>query len=195
MDTFTILKFTHIIGFVLIFSGILGIFISEWQTFSTHDARRCAEAARLTLIFRNSFIAPGSIIIIVTGIWLVLHLDMGFFEEPWLIGMWGLFAMEFVEANLVARRSNNNTVRWAQKALEAGEITEEIRSSAHGRLGLFTHFLDFPITLVMVYCGVGRPDWTGLIIGVVLAFLASAALALTAPKRYLRTSPNTGKPA
>ena len=186
MDTFTLLKFTHIIGFVLIFGGILGIFISEWQTHATHDVQSFVHAARYTLIFRNSFIAPGSIIVIISGIWLVLHLDMGFFEEPWLIAMWGLFAMEFVEANLVARRSNRLTLQWANEALKVGEITPEIRRQAHRPLGTFTHFFDFPISLVMIYCGVARPGWSEIIIGVVLSVAISAALSLTVPRLHLR---------
>ncbi len=191
MDTYTLLKFTHIIGFVLIFGGILGIFISEWHTFATNDVQTFAQAARYTLIFRNSFIAPGSIIIILPGIWFVFHLDIGFFEEPWLIGMWGLFAMEFIEANLVARRSNNRTVKWAGKAVEEGAITAEIRGQAHGWLGTFTHFFDFPITLVMVYCGVARPGWSEIIIGIVLAVLVATTLALTIPRLHLRNAAGT----
>jgi uncharacterized membrane protein len=188
MDTYTLLKFIHIMGFVLIFSGVFAIFLSEWQSHTTHDIRVFAEAARYNLIFRNCLIAPGSIIITITGIFLVLELDIGFFDEPWLVGMWGLFAFEFIEANVVARRHNRQTLKCARRALEAGALTPELRREAHGALGIFTHFLDIPITVVMVWCGVARPDgWTGIAIGVAIAVALAVALSMTVPHLYRRT--------
>lgn len=189
MDYFTTLKFLHFLSFILIFTGVLSIFISEWQTHSTNDPRVFAEAARLTLVFRNSFIAPGSVIVTLTGIPMVWHLDMGFFEEPWLVGMWGLFAMEFVEANLLARRQNNRTLKWARQAVEDGALSAEIRAQAHSKLGNFTHFFDLPVTTLMVYCGVARPDtWTEIGIWVVVSIVIAAGLAMTVPKRHARAA-------
>ena len=188
MDTYTLLKFIHIMGFVLIFSGVFAIFFSEWQSHTTHDVRVFAEAARYNLIFRNCLIAPGSIIITITGIFLVLELDMGFFDEPWLVGMWGLFAFEFIEANVVARRHNRQTLKCARRALDAGALTPELRREAHGPVGIFTHFLDIPITVVMVWCGVTRPDgWTEIAIGVAIAVALAVALSMTVPHLYRRT--------
>ena len=189
METYTLLKFTHIIGFLLIFGGIFAIFLSEWQSHATHDVRVFAEAARYNLIFRNCLIAPGSIVVTITGIFLVMELDIGFFEEPWLVAMWGLFACEFVEANIVARRHNRRTLRCARRALEAGALTPEIRREAHGPLGVFTHFLDIPMTAVMVWCGVARPDgWTGIAIGVVIAIAVAMALSATVPRLHRWTT-------
>ncbi len=192
MDTLTLLKFTHFVGFMFIFSGTLAIFISEWHTFTTRDVGTFAEAARYTLVFRNTMIAPGSILIIITGIALVLHMDMGFFESPWLIGMWGLFAFEFIEANLIARPHNRRTLRCAREALAVGTITPEVRAEAHDRLGNFMHFFDVPITLVMLYCGVARPEsWNAIFIAVGIAILAAALMSLTIPQLYQRAVKST----
>lgn len=189
MDTYTLLKFTHVIGFLLIFGGVFAIFLSEWQSHTTHDVRVFAEAARYNLIFRNCLIAPGSVVVTITGIFLVLELDIGFFDEPWLVGMWGLFAFEFIEANLVARRHNRQTLRCALQALETGALTPELRREAHGRVGIFTHFLDIPITAVMVWCGVARPEgWSGIAIGVAIAIAVALALSATVPQLYRRAS-------
>ncbi len=189
MDTFTLLKFFHAIGFLLIFGGIFAIFLSEWQSHTTHDVRVFAEAARYNLIFRNCLIAPGSIVVTITGIFLVLELDMGFFEEPWLVGMWGLFACEFFEANLVARRHNRQTLKSARQALETGALTPEVRREAHGSVGIFTHFLDIPMTAVMVWCGVARPDsWIEIVIGAAIAIVVAMALSLTVPNFHRWTA-------
>ena len=195
MDTFTLLKFTHFVGFMLIFAGTLAIFISEWHTFTTQDVGTFAEAARYTLVFRNTMIAPGSIVIIITGIWLVLHLDLGFFETPWLVGMWGLFLFEFIEANLIARPHNRRTLRCAREALESGTLTPEVRAAAHDALGIFMHFFDVPITLVMLYCGVARPEtWTEILIAVAIAVLVAALMSLTIPGLHQRTAAGTQTP-
>ncbi len=189
MDTYTLLKFTHVIGFLLISGGVFAIFLSEWQSHTTHDVRIFAEAARYNLIFRNSLIAPGSVVVTITGIFLVLELDIRFFDAPWLVGMWGLFAFEFIEANAVARRHNRQTLRCARQALETGALTPELRREAHGPVGIFTHFLDIPMTAMMVWCGVARPEgWTGIAIGVAIAIAVAIALSATVPQLHRRTA-------
>ncbi len=187
MDTYTLLKLTHIVGFIMLGSGVFAIFLSEWQTLTTHDVHVFAEAARFNVIFRNCLIAPGSVVLIVSGPLLILELDLGFFEEPWVFGMWALFLMEAVEGNLVARRHNRRTIIWARHALETGALTPEIRRQAHPHVGVFAHVLDLPILAVIVYCGAGRPEsWTEVAIAFVIAIAVAAALSATIPRLHLR---------
>lgn len=187
MDTYTLLKLTHIVGFIMLGAGVFAIFLSEWQTLTTHDVHVFSEAARFNVIFRNSLIAPGSVVLIVSGSFLIVHLDLGFFDEPWVVGMWALFLFEAFEGNLVARRHNRRTIEWARHALEAGALTAEIRRQAHPPLGVFAHFLDVPMLAVIVYCGTVRPEsWTEIAIATGIAIAVAAALSATIPRLHLR---------
>ena len=180
MDSYTLLKLTHIVGFIMLGSGVFAIFLSEWQTLTTHDVHVFAEAARFNVIFRNCLIAPGSVVLIVTGPLLI-------FEEPWVVGVWALFLMEAVEGNLVARRHNRRTIKWARHALETGALTPEIRRQAHPHVGVFAHFLDLPVLAVIVYCGATRPEsWTEVAIAFATAIAVAAALSATIPRLHLR---------
>ena len=62
-----------------------------------------AEAARYTAIFYDSLAITGALLVAVSGFLLVLELGLGFFDEPWLVGMWGLFLFEFVEGTSAHR--------------------------------------------------------------------------------------------
>ncbi len=188
MDTYTLLKFAHIIGFIVLGAGLLSMFISEWRAHATHDVNVFAEAARYTLIFRNSLIMPGAITITVSGIYLILYLDLGFFSEPWVVGMWGLFVLEAIEGNTFARMNNRRSLRRARQAVDDGALTPQVRREAHRVPGVFAHFLDLPMFLVMVYCGTVRPEsWTEIAIGVVIALLVAGVLAATVPGLYRRS--------
>ena len=182
MDTYTLLKFAHYLGFLTLVGGLIGVFVVEWRAHTTHDVDVFAEAARYTVIFYDGVVLPGAGVIAVSGVWLVLHLDIGFFSEPWLVGMWGLFVFEFVEGNSLTRIQFRRTLRHAPDARAAGTLTPEVRKQARTPLGIFAHFLDLPLIAVMIYCGVARPEsWVVVGVAILIAIVAAIILSLVIP--------------
>ena len=87
MDYYLLLKFGHIIGFMLLGGGLLAVWVSEFQAYRTIDMKEFADASRYTATFYDSLVIPGAILVGATGFFLVLELDVGFFEAPWVVAM------------------------------------------------------------------------------------------------------------
>jgi|OM-RGC.v1.015503668 uncharacterized membrane protein len=196
LDTYSLLKFVHVLGFLMMGGGLLGVFISEWRAFATNNLYVFTEAARYTVILRFSLVVPGALVVLISGTILIFHLDLGFFEEPWLVGMWGLLIIEGFEGNTLTRKHILHSRRLANQAFEAGALSEEVRSRARGPLSIFTHFLDLPIFIVIVYCGVAKPEtWTEVVIATVISFAVAAALSMTIPRLHQRAGAVSGDPS
>jgi uncharacterized membrane protein len=189
MDYYLLFKFGHIIGFTLLGGGLLAVWVSEFQGYRTNDLKEFVESSRYTAIFYDFLVIPGALTVGVTGFLLVKELGIGFFEEPWLIGMWGLFVFEFIEGNTLTRIQFRRTLRRSKRASEEGDIlTEEIREEARSLLNQIVHFLDIPITIVIIYCGTVRPDsWTYVLSAIAIALCVTALLVIFVP-RLARTS-------
>ena len=91
MDAYTLARFAHFVGFVLLGAGLLAVFVSELRAYRTRDVHVFSEAARYTAIFYDALALPGALLLGASGLYLTFELDLGFLEEPWLVGMWGLF--------------------------------------------------------------------------------------------------------
>lgn len=184
MDYYTLLKFAHIVGFILLGGGLLAVFMSELQAYRTADLNVFAEAARYTAVFYDSFVISGAILVSISGFFLTLELGLGFFEEPWLVGMWGLFLFEFIEGNTVTRIQFRRTLRRSREALEqGGPLTSDLRDEARGWLNQITHFLDIPLFTVIVYCGTVRPDtWLHVLAAIGIGLTVAALLIVIVPR-------------
>ena len=121
MDTYLLLKFAHILGFILLGGGLLAVWVSEFQAYRTNEIGVFAESARYTAIFYDFLVIPGAITVATSGFFLVQNLGLGFFEEPWLITMWGLFLFEFIEGNTITRIQFRKTLRRSKEALNKGK--------------------------------------------------------------------------
>jgi hypothetical protein len=133
------------------------------------------------------------VLVVLSGLLLIFQLGLGFFREPWLVGMWGLFLFEFIEGNTITRVQFQRTLRRSRALLEEGRLTTQDREEARTLLGRVTHFLDVPLFLVIVYCGTVRPDrWTSVLAAVAAAVVAAAILTVGVPKlaRASKASPN-----
>jgi uncharacterized membrane protein len=179
VDAYALLRFAHAVGFVALGGGLLAVFVAELRAYRTRDVGRFAEAAWYTATFYDGLVVPGAIVVGVSGLLLVLELGLGFFDAPWLVAMWVLFLLELVEGNTVTRVQFRRTLRRSQAALEAGRLTPEAREEARTPIGRFTHFLDLPVLLVILYCGMARPESWGAVLTAIAAALA-AAIALSA---------------
>ncbi len=191
MDAYTLLKFGHVAGFVFLGGGLLAVFVSELRAYRTNDVRIFAEAARYTAMFYDWLALPGALLASLSGLFLVFELGYGFFSDPWLAGMWGLFLFEFIEGNTVTRIQFRRTLRLSDDAMEKGEFTEEMRGEARTLLGQAAHFLDVPLFLVIVYLGIIRPyAWSHVIVAVLVAVIASVVLMIAVP-RLARRDPGS----
>ena len=184
MDIYIWLKFGHILGFTLLVGGLLAVWVSEFQAYRTNDMKTFAEASRYTAIFYDFLVIPGALTVGTTGFFLVLQLELGFFSEPWIVGMWGLFLFEFVEGNTITRFQFRKTLRSSRRAFEAGNVlSEEIREDARSLINQIVHFLDIPMIIVIIYCGTVRPDsWSQVLTAIALALCATALLVYFVPR-------------
>ncbi len=189
MDYYTLLKLAHIVGFILLGAGLLAVFISELRAYRTRDIRVFAEAAWYTAVFYDALTLPGAVLAGLSGVLLILVLGLPLFSEPWLVGMWGLFLFEFIEGNTVTRIQFRRTLRKSVKAVQLGELSDEVRNEARTLLGQITHFLDVPLFLVIVHCGAVRPgSWGHLVTAIIAAVAAAMVLTFVIPRLAGRQS-------
>jgi hypothetical protein len=183
MDYYLLLRLGHIAGFILLGGGLLAVFVSELRAHTTDDVHVFAEAVWYTAIFYDALVLPGALLVGLSGLLLIFELGLGFFEEPWLVGMWGLFLFEFVEGNTITRIEYRRTLRQSRKALAEGHLTPDLRNQARNVLGRFTHFLDVPLFAGIVYCGAIRPAaWSHVIVAILVAVALAAALTFVVPR-------------
>jgi uncharacterized membrane protein len=183
MDYYSLLRLGHIVGFTMLGGGLLAVFVSELRAYRTSDVHRFAEAAWYTATFYDGLVLPGAVLVALSGLLLIFELGLGLFTEPWLVGMWGLFLFEFVEGNTITRRQFQRTLRRSRAALESGQLTVLDRAEARTALGRFTHFLDLPLFLVIVYCGAMRPDsWAHVLAAIAVALAATMILSAAVPR-------------
>jgi uncharacterized membrane protein len=183
VDYYAALRLAHIVGFIVLGGGLLAVFVSELRAYRSADVHRFAEAAWYTATFYDALVLPGAVIVGLSGVLLILELELGLFSEPWLVGMWGLFLFEFIEGNTITRRQFQRTLRRSRVVLQTGELTTEDREEARTSLGQITHFLDVPIFLVIVYFGAIRPDdWAHVLAAIAAAMVAAGILTAAVPK-------------
>lgn len=192
MDAYALLRLGHVIGAVLLGGGLLAVFVSELRAYRTVDAGLFAEAAWYTATFYDGLVVPGALLLAGSGLLLVVELGLGFFEEPWLVGMWGLFLFEVVEGNTVTRVEFRRTLRRSRAAARTGVLSTQTRDEARSLLGRVTHFLDLPLFLVIVWCGVVKPaSWGQVATAIAVALLTAALLAGLVPRLARRDRPAT----
>jgi uncharacterized membrane protein len=183
MDFYLALRFLHIAGFIFLGGGLLGVFVSEWRAYGATRTVVFAEAAHYTAILYNALVLPGAAMILVSGPLLIHRLGLGYFDSPWLVGMWGLFLFEFIEGNTVTAVQFRRTLRLSRALPEHEPLTREIRAYTRTTIGQIAHFLDIPLFSVIVYCGVARPNSWALVAGAIAAAIATAlVLMFTVPR-------------
>jgi hypothetical protein len=132
MDYYLLLRLVHIIGFISLGGGLLAVFVSELRAYRTADVNGFAEAAWYTATFYDALVAPGAVLVGLSGLFLIFELGIGFLSEPWLVGMWGLFLFEFIGATRsLAHNSSEPCNVPARRSKLEGSPTRSPRS-AHG---------------------------------------------------------------
>lgn len=194
--TYSILRFAHLVGFMLIGAGLIGVWITDLRSRQIRDLVLFAEAVRNIAVFYDGIVVPGAIILLISGAWMTAEVwgGWGFMQQPWLAGMIFLFAFEFIEGNTVTRLYFMRLRRLTNHALAQGCATPELIRARQEQVPTFTHFLDIPLLLVIVSLGAIRPTtWTQFIIGAIAALAIAVVLTLWIPRLYPWVPPTAGK--
>ena len=185
--TYTLLKFVHVLGAILIGGGLIAVWLSDLRSRQLRELPQFSEAVRNIAVFYDGVVVPGAVLLLVSGTWLIAGYFGGwaFLTVPWLAGMVFLFAFEFIEGNTITRRYFLRLRRLTRAALPTGGFTPELERARAEGVPTFTHFLDLPILFLIVALGVIRPDsWALFAVGAVAAGSIAAFLTYYIPRLY-----------
>ena len=185
--TYTLLKFAHVLGAILIGGGLIAVWLSDLRSRQLHELPHFAEAVRNIAVFYDGVVVPGAILLLVSGTWLIIEFfgDWGFIKIPWLAGMVILFAFEFIEGNTITRLYFMRLRKLTNEAQEVGGFTPQLESARAETVATFTHFLDLPILFLIVALGVIKPDsWAPFLAGLVASITIATALTIYIPRLY-----------
>jgi uncharacterized membrane protein len=194
--TYSLLRYVHLVGLMLMGAGLIGVWISDWRSRQVRDLALFAEAVRNIALAYDGVVVPGALMLLLSGAWMTAEVWDGwdFVQHPWLSGMIFLFAAEFVEGNTVTRLYFMRLRRLTNDALVQGGVTPELIRARQEHVPTFTHFLDIPMLLLIVSLGVIQPNtWTQLIVGGICALVVAAILTLWIPRLYSWVPPTYNK--
>jgi uncharacterized membrane protein len=184
---YTILKYFHVIGAVLMGAGLIGVWLSDLRSRQHRDLIRFSEAVRYIAIFYDGVVVPGALILLGSGTWFTIQYYGGwdFIKIPWLAGMIGLFLFEFIEGNTITRLYFMKLRRITQNALDEGKITPELESERAKLTPTFTHYLDIPMLFLIIALGVFKPDtWTVFFVGAAISIAVATFFTIIIPRMY-----------
>ena len=182
-----LLKFTHILGAVLIGAGLIGVWMADLRSRQLSDLKPFAEAVRNIAVFYDGLVVPGALLLFVSGSWMIVKFYGGwdFLQIPWLAGMIGWFAFEFIEGNTVTRLYFMRLRRLTRTALQVGHITPELQRARGELVPSFTHFLDLPALFLIIAQGAIQPTtWTLFLVGSLAAIAIATLLTIVIPRLY-----------
>lgn len=185
--TYSILKFVHVLGAILIGGGLISVWLSDLRSRQLQELPQFAEAVRNIAVFYDGVVVPGAILLFISGVWFIIEKFGGwnFIHIPWLAGMVILFAFEFIEGNTITRLYFMRMRRLTKKALDKGHFTWELKSARAETIPTFTHFLDLPILFLIIALGTIKPDtWKMFIYGSMVAVLLAMLFTIFIPKLY-----------
>ena len=185
--TYSLLRFAHLAGLMLIGAGLIGVWISDMHSRKVRDLALFGEAVRNIAVFYDGVVVPGAIILALSGAWMTAEVwgGWGFVQHPWLAGMILLFVIEFVEGNTVTRLYFMRVRRLTNEAVVQGAVTPELNRARLEQVPTFTHFLDIPLLMTIVSLGAIRPStWTQFLVGAGCALAVAAGLTWWIPRLY-----------
>ena len=184
---YSLLKFLHILGAVIIGGGLIGVWMADLRSRQLHELKSFSEAVRNIAVFYDGLVVPGALLLLISGTWMIIKFYGGwtFLQFPWLAGMVGLFAFEFIEGNTITRLYFMRLRRVTRSALEAGEITPELQRARGELVPTFTHFLDLPLLFLIIALGAMQPtNWTLFFAGSIVALVLATLLTVIVPRLY-----------
>ncbi len=184
---YSILKYLHVLGAVLMGSGLIGVWLADLRSRQHRDLIRFSEAIRYIAVFYDGVVVPGALILLFSGIWFTIKYfgGWGFLDIPWLTGMIVLFAFEFIEGNTITRMYFMKLRRLTNLALTEGEITPELEKERGKLIPSFTHYLDLPMLFLIIALGVIKPStWNTFIYGSAIAIALALFFTVLIPRMY-----------
>jgi hypothetical protein len=182
-----LLKFFHLLGAVLMGGGLIGVWMADLRSRQLSELKPFFEAVRNIAVFYDGLVVPGALLLLVSGTWMIVRFSggWGFFQFPWLVGMVGWFAFEFIEGNTVTRLYFMRLRRLTRIAVEAGCITPELQRARGELVPSFTHFLDLPILFLIIALGAMQPaTWALFLVGSLAAIALATLLTIVIPRLY-----------
>jgi uncharacterized membrane protein len=145
--TYTLLKFAHVLGAILIGGGLISVWLSDLRSRQLRELPQFSEAVRNIAVFYDGVVVPGAVLLFVSGAWLIVEQFGGwkFINIPWLAGMVFLFVFEFIEGNTITRLYFMRLRRLTEEAMMTGDFTSELEEARAENVPAFTHFLDIPM--------------------------------------------------
>ena len=187
MIEYSLLKFFHILGAVLIGGGLIGVWMADLRSRQLRELTLFSEAVRNIAVFYDGLVVPGALLLLISGTWMIVNFYGGwsFLQIAWLAGMVALFAFEFIEANTITRLYFMRLRRLTRSALDAGHVTPELQRARGEIVPTFTHFLDLPLLFLTIALGSMQPTtWTLFFAGSFAAVALATLLTLVIPRLY-----------
>ena len=184
---YSLLKFFHIVGAVLIGGGLIGVWMADLRSRQLRELKPFSEAVRNIAVFYDGLVVPGALLLLISGTWMIVKFYGGwnFLQFPWLAGMVGLFAFEFIEGNTITRLYFMRLRRVTRFALDTGEITPELQRARGELVPTFTHFLDLPMLFLIIALGAMQPTtWMLFFAGSIAAIVLATVLTIVIPRLY-----------
>ena len=184
---YSILKYLHIIGAVLMGAGLVGVWLADLRSRQHRDLIRFSESIRYIAVFYDGVVVPGALILLFSGTWFTVKYYGGwqFIQTPWLAGMIFLVAFEFIEGNTITRLYFMKLRRLTQDALNQGEVTQALEEERAKILPSFTHYLDLPMLFLIIALGAIKPStWELFIYGSIIAIVFATLFTVVIPKLY-----------
>lgn len=184
---YSLLKFFHLLGAILMGGGLIGVWMADLRSRQLSELKPFSEAVRNIAVFYDGLVVPGALLLLASGTWMIVSFYGGwsFLQVPWLAGMVGLFAFEFIEGNTITRLYFMRLRRLTRTALEVGNITPELQQARGELVPTFTHFLDLPMLFLIVALGATRPTtWTLFFAGSLAAIALATLMTIVVPRLY-----------
>ncbi|MBM3654129.1 MAG: DUF2269 family protein [Alphaproteobacteria bacterium] len=182
-----LLRKFHVLGAVLIGAGLIGVWLADLRSRQLSELKPFSEAVHNIAVFYDGLVVPGALLLLISGTWMIVKFYGGwdFLHVPWLAGMVGLFAFEFVEGNTITRLYFMRLRRLTRSALDAGRVTPELERARGELMPTFTHFLDLPMLFLIIALGTTQPtSWTLFFAGSIAAIAVAMLLMLVVPRLY-----------
>jgi uncharacterized membrane protein len=182
-----LLKFFHVLGAVLIGGGLIGVWMADLRSRQLRELKPFSEAVRNIAVFYDGVVVPGALLVLISGAWMIVRFHGGwsFLQIPWLAGMVGLFAFEFIEGNTVTRLYFMRLRRLTRAALDQDQVTPELQNARGELVPTFTHFLDLPLVFLIIALGAMQPTtWSLFLAGSLAAIALATLLTLFIPRLY-----------
>lgn len=77
MDKYSLLRFAHLVGLMLISAGLIGVFVSDMRSRQVREVALFAQAVNFIAVFYDGLVVPGALLLLASGTWLIVEYHGG----------------------------------------------------------------------------------------------------------------------